>query len=307
MEKPTIFVTGGSGFIGRNIVEYFQDGATILAPTHKELDLFSREDVGEFFKNNEVDFVINCANVGGDRKSCGVTDVVEKNLRIFFNLYDHNIYFKRMIHFGSGAEYDKSRALHQVYEGDTWLHTPKDSYGFSKYIISGTINDEYDDVVCLRLFGVFGKYEDYTFKFISNSIVKYLLGLPIHIHQNVLFDWLYVRDLVEILPDFLYSPRLTSSTYNITPGSPLDLLSIAELINTPQKVEIVVENPGLGNEYTGSNSRLTKFRKHTYFTPMQRAILELKDYYQSILPTIDPEVIKRDDLRKYCQVKAGEP
>jgi GDP-L-fucose synthase len=307
MTRPTILVTGGSGFIGRNIVEYYHQKANlqkarVLYPTHAQLDLVSTKAVHEFFKANKIDYIINCANIGGDRRSQETPDIVEKNLRIFCNLYEESSRCKRMIHFGSGAEYDKSKPLHKVKESD-FHYPPGDSYGFSKYLMSRLLSDEYEeDVVCLRLFGVFGKYEDYTFKFISNSIVKYLLGLPIHIRQNVVFDWLYVHDLIEILPAFLDIEAYFENFYNITPGSPMDLLTIAEMINTPKKVEIIVENPGMGYEYTGSNNRLLQFRENTRFTPMSVAISSLKLYYWSILPTIDIDKIKNDELRSYCRV-----
>ena len=245
--------------------------------------------------------------MGGTRKSQGVTDVVEKNLRIFDNIYDNYMYFDRLIHFGSGAEYDKSRPLHEIEEDDFGDLVPQDSYGFSKYLISKCIEREQEgnQFVCLRLFGVFGKYDDYTFKFISNSIVKYLLGIPIHIHQNVVFDWMYVQDLVRILPSFLDEKRWFGGSYNLTTGTPVDLLTIAKLINNPKKVDIVVENSGWGNSYTGKNYRLIKYLEQPCFTPMPLAISNLKLYYESILSTIDAEKIKEDELRTLCKTKVG--
>ena len=78
---------------------------------------------------------------------------------------------------------------------NAFLHN---DYGFSKYLISQYI-EKSDNCVCLRLFGVFGKYEDYEYKFISNAIVKNLLQMPIRIRQNVYFDWLYINDLMKIV------------------------------------------------------------------------------------------------------------
>ena len=34
-----IMITGGSGFIGRNLIEYLAKRHEVLAPTHKELEL----------------------------------------------------------------------------------------------------------------------------------------------------------------------------------------------------------------------------------------------------------------------------
>ena len=224
MPKKTIFVTGASGFIGRNITEFFRDTATIIAPSHAQLDLLSQDAVNKFFKEREIDYVIHCANIGGNRKCRDTIDIVEKNVRIFFNLVENSRYFDKFIHFGSGAEYDKSRPLTQITETSFGERIPIDSYGFSKFSISKFIENS-ENIVCLRLFGVFGKYEDFEYKFISNAILKNLLQLPIRIRQNVFFDWLYIDDLMRIIPYFFDNePRY--KIYNITPGKPIDLVTI---------------------------------------------------------------------------------
>ncbi len=301
--KKTIFVTGGTGFIGRNIIEFFNEKVTVIAPPHSQLDLLSQKDVTKFFQNNEIDYVIHCANIGGNRKYNNQNDIVEKNLRIFFNLIENSRYYEKLIHFGSGAEYDKGRPLNKVKEAAFGERIPIDDYGFSKYLISKFI-EKSQNTVCLRLFGVFGKYEDYEYKFISNAIVKNLLKLPILIRQNVFFDWIYINDLVRILPFFLYH-ELKYKTYNITSGKPLDLITIANFINESSTFhsDIVVEVTGLNNEYTGDNSRLITQIGKFNFTPIPSAIQELREYYYSILLNINTEKIIRDEYAKYCKIK----
>jgi nucleoside-diphosphate-sugar epimerase len=301
--KKTIFVTGGSGFIGSNIIEFFCDTATIIAPSHTQLDLLSQDAVNKFFKEHKIDYVIHCANFGGNRKSGDTIDIVEKNVRIFFNLIENSRYFDKFIHFGSGAEYDKSRPISKITETSFGERIPRDHYGFSKYLISKFIENS-ENIICLRLFGVFGKYEDYEYKFISNTILKNLLQLPIHIRQNVYFDWLYINDLVKILPYFLDHEPLYKM-YNITPNKPLDLVTIANMINSYStfKSEIIVDNPGLNNEYSGNNSRLLAHIGNFTFTEMHSALSELRKYYCSILPQIDSDTIRRDEYSKYCTIR----
>lgn len=301
--EKTIFVTGASGFIGKNITEFFRDNATIIAPSHAKLDLLSQDAVNKFFKEHEINYVIHCANVGGNRK-CGETvDIVEKNIRIFFNLVENSRYFDKFIHFGSGAEYDKSRPISQITEASFGERIPIDNYGFSKYSISKFIENS-ENIVCLRLFGVFGKYEDFEYKFISNAILKNLLQLPIHIRQNVFFDWLYINDLMRILPYFI-DHESRYKTYNIASGKPLDLINIGHIVNSCSTFtsEIIVDTPGLNNEYSGDNSRLLAQTGNFQFTSMTESISELMEYYSSILPQIDSDVIKRDEYARYCSIK----
>lgn len=301
MEKKTLLITGASGFIGRNLNEFFHHRKfEIFSPTHKELDLLSQRSVDTFFNENAVDYVIHCANVGGNRKFSGI-GIVEKNVRMFCNLTKNSEKFGTMVHLGSGAEYDKSQNLVKVEETDFGKSIPKDEYGFSKYLMS-TISDTYENVVCLRLFGVFGKYEDYEYKFISNAIVKNLYGLPITIRQNVYFDWLYIDDLMNVIYYFVKNTSRFGA-YNVTPVESQDLVTIAKIINlyseSPSK--IVIETPGLNLSYTGRNERLQNEVKNV-FTPPSVAIKRLFEYYKSILPSIDRNVIEKDVYSKFCNV-----
>lgn len=130
--SKTLLITGGSGFIGRNAAEYFSSRYETLVPTHAELDLLSRSDVKAFFRDNNIDYVIHCANVGGNRKSRHVEDLLKKNLIMFFNVAENDNYFNKMIHLGSGAEYNRDEMPPMVKEDYFGTHLPSDDYGLSK-------------------------------------------------------------------------------------------------------------------------------------------------------------------------------
>ncbi len=302
-DKKTVFITGSTGFIGKNIVEYLKDNYILLTPPHKDLNLFSQKDVRTFFLRNEIDCVIHCANFGGTRKTPGCGEVIEKNMRMFFNLAENQDRFQTLIHMGSGGEYHKCRNIRKIPEGEFGSRIPTEEHGFSKYLISKYIGQT-ENMYCLRLFGIFGKYEDYEFKFISNAILKNLLSMPITIRQNVYFSWLFIEDFLKILDYFLtHKPKYSS--YNITPPDPIDLVSISELINSISDFtsEIIVENEGLNYEYSGSNRRLSEEIPGLAFTPMKSALKDLIRYYQKILPGIDPDAIRKDAYAASCRIK----
>ncbi|VVB69338.1 GDP-L-fucose synthase [uncultured archaeon] len=303
--QKTVFITGASGFIGRNAVEYFKDRYQIIAPAHNELDLLSQEDTRRFFQDHEINYVIHCANIGGNRKQRNIEDIFKKNLIMFFNIAENERYFDRMIHLGSGAEYNQHRMPPKVNELHFGSSAPLDDYGLSKYIISKYI-DKSENIYCLRLFGVFGRYEDYEYKFISNSIVKNLLHLPILIKQNVFFDWMYIDDLLPIIHHFLRN-KLNHKAYNVASGVIVDLISIANLINEVSefKSQIQVENPGLNSEYSADNSRLLQEMQGIHFHNMYESVIDLRDYYKSILHKIDAKAILRDEYAQYCKILPG--
>jgi nucleoside-diphosphate-sugar epimerase len=302
-EMKTVFITGGNGFIGRNLVESLREKYNVLAPTHKKLDLLSQEEVAEFFNKYQPDYVIHCANVGGNRKHPSDIHSMEQNLHMFFNITQNVDKVDRIIYFGSGAEYRKTRDIHKVKETEFGKHIPVDYYGFSKYIMAKSARTS-DKIVNLRLFGVFGKYEDYEYKFISNSIIKNLLGFPIRIRQNVCFDWIYINDLMKIAPKFLERGYFRQD-YNITPKKSVDLVTIAKLINkfADKSTPIIIDSPGMNYEYTGDNNRLVGVINGFKFESMPDSIKDLMSYYWGTLHTLDTGKIKDDEYIMNCKIK----
>jgi len=307
MKQNRILITGASGFIGRNLTEYFSaNGHRVFPADLPELDLSNEAALKSAFDKISPDIVIHCANVGGTRgaefNKSTADNALARNLRMFFNLARCLKPGMRMITMGSGAEYDKRRPLRKISEKNFDARVPADDYGYAKYAMSKYI-EKTDNITCLRIFGLYGKYEDYTFKFISNAILKNLLGLPIVINQNVRFDFLHINDFVGIVEKFLgHKPKY--SHYNATPAQSIDLVTIAEIINrvAAKKSAVRVLNPGLNREYTGANARLLKEFSGLKFTSYEKGIAELYAYYSRNLKSLDLASIKKDPYLKFCSL-----
>lgn len=278
--KKTVFITGARGFIGKNLVEKLNSKYRLLTPTHKELDLLDEKAVDRFFEKNKIDVVIHAAVVGGSRKEEHVSSALSDNLKIFFNLLKNKHKFKKMIQFGSGAEYEKSKPIVKVKEADCGNTIPQDEYGFFKYLCSKYIEKE-KNIVSIRIFGLFGKYEDYRYRFISNAIVNNLKGLPMTMNQNVFFDYVHINDFVKIV-DYFINHKAKHQFYNLGTGKKIDLLTIAEKINkiSDNKTEIIVKNKGLNREYTCDNKRLMKEIKNFKFLDFDSSLKELYNWYK---------------------------
>ena len=108
--KKTILLTGGSGFIGRNIRESgLAQKYDIIAPSHVDVDIADTQSVDNFFKNKNFDVVLHAAVKPGHRAATDTTDLLYTNIRMFENLERNRDKFEKFINFGSGAIYDVSK------------------------------------------------------------------------------------------------------------------------------------------------------------------------------------------------------
>ncbi len=303
-----ILITGARGFVGRNLVEYLAKECArkcaLFYPFHTELELLDTEKVSEFINDNNIDIIVHCAYVGGSRKTAydiNATDIVAKNFLMFCNLARNLDSRRRMIFLGSGAEYDFRYYKPRMHEGYFGKHVPDDAYGFSKYACSKYI-EKSENIINLRLFGIYGKYEAYEYRFISNAILKNILGLPIVINQNVYFDYLYVNDLVKIIEYFIMH-KTQYKFYNVGTGKTIDLITIANKINriSTKPSRIIIKNKGLNAEYSADNARLLKVLKGYKFTPFDQALEELYSFHRGNLANVDRVAIKKDEYLKFCR------
>ena len=292
-----IFITGSSGFVGSHLKEYLQKSYTdytLFAPSSKELDLANEIAVDDYILSNKIDIIIHLANRGGGRDTVDMKNVTEYNLRIFFNIAKHEQNVKKIISFGSGAEYAKHKPIVDVKEDDYLETQPLDEYGFYKSITSRYI-EKSNNIVQLRIFGAYGEYENYRFKFISNAIVKNLLHLPIVINKNVYFDYIYINDLVKMIDWFAHN-EAKEKIYNVTTGKKIDLNTLANLVNETSEFQSAVNvlNDGLNNEYTSNNERIMRELGDFEFTSHKNAISKMREYFSHNLENLDKETIIKD-------------
>lgn len=301
--QKKVLITGASGFIGKNLGEHLSGKYQIFTPSHKELDLLNETKVKNFIVKNMIDIVIHCANVGGSRDTVDRKNVLYENLKMFFSLARNSHLFEKMVSLGSGAEYDMRHYKSKMSEEYFDTFVPTDDYGFSKYICS-KYTENTNNIVSLRLFGVFGKYENPYVKFISNAIVKNILKLPITINQNVYFDFLYIDDLVRII-EIITSKKTKYKTYNVVSGKTIDLVSIAKLINQQSafKSKIKILHRGLNQEYNAKNTRLIKEIGQFKFTNIKISISDLYSWYLTNIDKINKKKIIEDPYLKFTKTK----
>ncbi len=198
------------------------------------------------------------------------------------NLLEYKKSEVKIILFGSGAMYDKTRSLHKVKEDSIGNVVPKDLYGKSKMILADLIKKR-SDALMLNIFACYGYGEKET-RFPSYAINQVLKGENIVINQDVIFDYLFVEDMQKIVAYFIeHSPE--ENIINITPSESVSLRRIAQIANSlgENKVDIIISAKDMNNEYTGDNTRLLKNYLNFQFTSIEAGIAKLFKYNKDLL------------------------
>ena len=256
MKKKKILLTGGTGFIGGNILPILQKKYEVKSPRRNELNINDESSVDEYLSNNKFDILIHSANITPGKNSADkMENMLEYTIKAFLNFQKHSDKFEKIFYFGSGAEYDKRKDIVLIKETDIGNSIPADQYGLAKYVINQIARGS-KNIYNLRIFGCYGPTDAKT-KFIRDCIDCCLEHKPITIRQNCYFDYMYVEDLARII-DKMINSELKYHDYNICTGKRIDLLTIAKIIDKKMQNNqgIKIGQEGLNKEYTANNARL---------------------------------------------------
>ena len=271
-----ILITGTNGFIGGNLKDYFLNkNYNLHTPKRNSLDLLNKNLVKDYLTKNQFDVIIH---------SAVTLNSIDQNLKMYFNIESCSKYFGKLICIGSGAEYDRRNyipKMRETYYGKS-IPEKKDIYGYSKYIIASDIIKKKKNIFNLRLFGIFGKYEDYRRRLISNNICKKICEDKVTINKNTFFDYMYIDDFCCILEKFI-KEKPKDNTYNVCTGQTIDFLTIAKIINNIDNngTDVSVLNEGLNPEYSGDNSKFIEEFGAFNYNEISDSIKKLYYWYKN--------------------------
>ena len=277
VKKEAVLVTGGTGFIGRNLLPLLRRRYDIIAPTRLELDLLDHDSVEKFLDKGRFDTIIHLASPTGHNALDKKDEIFERTLRIFTSLAKCSEMYGKMIFIGSGSEYGKQRELRYISEESFGEVIPYDWYGFSRYLMNDIAN-KYGNIINLRLFACYGP-TDPAHKLMPHIIACIKEDRVITLRQDVWFDYLFVEDIYPVMEYFIEN-RPEYNAYNLCSGQRYLISSIADEIKHQMDSEIPVVfcQEGFDLEYTGSNRRLKNEIQNWTPRPLAEGIRRIIDY-----------------------------
>ena len=252
-----IIVAGSNGFLGRNLRDFFSSRPefTVTFLSRDDLDLTDRLALTEFCKLHSPDLLLHVA--------VSLSDLTN-NLLMYYALEACSPYCGKIIMIGSGAEYSHQRYIPLMTEDyfDPLIPPSNNNvYHASKHLISRLhIDSSVNNIYNFRVFGLYGPYEDYTRRLISNNIFNFLNGDNMSALANHSFDYLYVDDLISAILHFAnYSDIPAFRTYNLCSGHSDSFYSIlceviASLGGSSSSIHMDSLTP-TELDYSGNNSR----------------------------------------------------
>lgn len=286
-----ILITGASGFIGRNLKESLSNCYVIFAPSHRELELLDYNQVERYISEHKIDIVIHSAvHVPMFH---GAENEFYNDMQMFLNLEKISGNLEKLLYFGSGAEFDKRFDIRMMSEDAFGRTIPTSEYGLAKYTMNKIARSS-SNIYNLRLFGIFGKYELWNIKFLSNLCCKAVFNLPLTVRKECWFDFLYIEDLPDIVKWFIeHTPRFHD--YNVCHGREWQLTELAGLVRkiSGKRLPITLLSQERNLDYSADNSRLRMEAPELRITPMEQALKELYHYYDTHREEIDQEILRQ--------------
>ncbi len=317
--KSKILITGGAGFIGSNLTEYFlrknyqvvclDDFSTghyhnitsfIENPNYTLLkgDIRNMIDCKNAVKG--VDYVLHQAALGSVPRS--IKDPItsnEVNVSGFLNMLvaSRDAKVKRFVYAASSSTYGDSQELPKVEEV---IGKPMSPYAITKYV-----NELYSEIfskvygietIGLRYFNVFGRKQDpnSTYAAVIPLFVKQLMNYEspvINGDGNYSRDFTYIENVIQMneLAMLTENVEAVNTVYNTANGERTTLKEVVKLLKKyltefdPKIAEIeVIHGPNRAGDIPHSLASIEKAKNNLGYHPkytMEQGIKDVVSWY----------------------------
>ena len=311
-------VTGGTGFVGSNIVRTLADRGhqvvcfdlnapddlvtKYMAPSGDQVtfvqgDILSKADLERAVDGRDVSRIVHAAVFTGTRadiekdRSRAIVDI---NVAGTANLLDLacGLPLQRFLYVSSRSVYGDERAPNEVLREDVILH-PRTLYASTKYV-SELLTRRYSDLhgfdaVSVRLSSPYGPMERVSGHRAMMSAMYELTGAVVRSEplrmgdMSAGRDYSYVRDTASAICTVLDAPSLSYDVYNISPGGWISLNDVVSALQELRPSVRVEHESGkkfsnLDPDASPVSLDVSRLREDVGFTPSFDLMAGLRDY-----------------------------
>lgn len=241
----TIFLIGGSGFIGKNLAMYLSKEYnvciydkfidTLFFENYPQISTYQMDLVEEQIpvEVSAPEYIINLASIVTAERDLSLFDsLISSNLKILLNLYNRfkeEKVLKLFVQFGSSEEYGSDNSPFS----ETMRENPSSPYALVKQLTTNTammLNQNYSfPIMVVRPGNLFGPFQHKS-KFIPYVIDCMKDNLPLNVSPcEQKRDFIYVEDFAYCIHLLLKnSNECVGEIVNVSSGNSISLKEIIE-------------------------------------------------------------------------------
>ena len=258
-KSSKIYVAGHKGMVGSSVYRALEAKGykNIIGRTSKELDLRNQQAVLDFFNQEQIEVVIDCAaKVGGILANNNFPyEFLMENMQIQNNLIDgaNKAGIEKFIFLGSSCIYPKfaPQPIKEEYLLTDSLESTNEWYAIAK--ISGVkacqsirkqFNKEFVSLMPTNLYGYFDNFNLQS-SHVLPAMIRKFHEAKMNNHSDVVLwgsgnpkrEFLFVDDMAEAVV-FALENNLSEHLYNIGSGQDISIKELAE------KIQIIIGHKG---------------------------------------------------------------
>jgi nucleoside-diphosphate-sugar epimerase len=238
-----ILITGSTGFIGKNLVEYYN------SPENTIIEYIKWEDVFVWLNLHKPDLILHCAAEIYDESSMFVSNVqLTQNILMWVKKNPET----KMIYIGSSAEYgimyESSKETHPINPYNVYQATK----GAATLLCQGYAREYNLNLKIARVYSAFGNHEKPR-RLFPTLYRAFFKNESFHLYEGY-HDFIYIKDFIRGIDMLIKSPKNPGEIVNF--GSGIQSSNL-EVLNTWKNIcdtepPIIYHNEITPNKYESS-------------------------------------------------------